>query len=193
MKNPLRVPAVGRFDFDDAVSFLQAKGVKVRNFGFPDGASLKGDKGAWVSLSPAGVIRAARARGFKSSFRGKPSGVIDPETGKVRGYMARSRANPKRLRVSAAALAKGAAQFKRFQGRPATRGARVSVPDPPAVVVYLGELVQVNYRTRKGKNGTVEYYHRFTKPLPILVSDPKGKHLYVVGGRFKITDRGIEK
>lgn len=61
-------------------------------------------------------------------------------------------------------------------------------------LVELGELVSVVYLTRKGGDGElVEYEHEFGrrgKGLPILAFNRSG--LFVAGGSYTITTRGIE-
>lgn len=62
----------------------------------------------------------------------------------------------------------------------------------PPVVVELGELVGLIYRSTKGSAGVpLTYIHRMEDP-PRLVSNPEGTQLYVVGGSYRITSRGIE-
>ena len=82
--------------------------------------------------------------------------------------------------------------YKRFMGRPADKRTFVQIPKPPRVGAVLGDLVQVSYQTRReGDTEAIEYYHRFTKPLPKLLTDPKGKRLFIAGGKHKVTERGI--
>ena len=62
----------------------------------------------------------------------------------------------------------------------------------PPIVVELGELVGVMYRSDKGRPGQpCTYIHRMEDP-PHLVSNVEGKQLYIVGGSYKVTPRGIE-
>ncbi len=62
----------------------------------------------------------------------------------------------------------------------------------PPVVVDLGELVGVIYRCDKEQAGRPQtYLHRMETP-PRLVSNVEGTQLYVVGGRYRVTARGIE-
>lgn len=62
----------------------------------------------------------------------------------------------------------------------------------PSLVMRVGELVELTYRSNKwDKNSrSVDYTHKFGKPLPVLVSDADG-NLYIVGGLYKITADGI--
>lgn len=62
----------------------------------------------------------------------------------------------------------------------------------PPVVVELGELVGLMYRSDKGQPGQSRtYIHRMEDP-PRLVSNIEGTQLYIVGGSYKVTPRGIE-
>lgn len=62
----------------------------------------------------------------------------------------------------------------------------------PPFVVDLGELVGVLYRSDKGRPGQPRtYIHRMEDP-PRLVSNIEGTQLYVVGGSYRVTPRGIE-
>jgi len=62
----------------------------------------------------------------------------------------------------------------------------------PPVVVELGELVGLMYRSDKGQPGQPRtYIHRMENP-PRLVSNIEGTQLYIVGGSYQITPQGIE-
>ena len=62
----------------------------------------------------------------------------------------------------------------------------------PSLVVKVGELVSLTYRSNKwDKNErSVDYTHKFKQSLPVLVSDADG-NLYIIGGNYKITSQGI--
>ncbi len=62
----------------------------------------------------------------------------------------------------------------------------------PPIVVELGELVGLIYRSDKGQPGQpLTYIHRMEDP-PRLVSNIEGTQLYVVGGSYRVTQQGIE-
>lgn len=61
----------------------------------------------------------------------------------------------------------------------------------PSTLVLLGELVEVVYRSDKWEGKKKLYVHKTKKPHPLLVTDPDGKSLYIVGGRVKVTGRGL--
>lgn len=82
--------------------------------------------------------------------------------------------------------------FKNFTGRDATHS-QVEKLDSANVAGYrLGEMVGVAYEaTRDGKRD--QYFHRFKKKArPQLVSRSDGKQLYIAGGDYHVTERGIE-
>jgi hypothetical protein len=62
----------------------------------------------------------------------------------------------------------------------------------PPVVVDLGELVGLIYRSDKGQPGQPRTYIHFMENPPRLVCDPEGTQLYVVGGSYRVTPQGIE-
>lgn len=62
----------------------------------------------------------------------------------------------------------------------------------PPLVVELGALVGVIYRSDKGQPGVpLTYIHRMEDP-PRLVSNVAGTQLYIVGGSYRVTAQGIE-
>jgi len=62
----------------------------------------------------------------------------------------------------------------------------------PPVVVELGELAGLIYRSDKWQPGTPRTYIHFMENPPRLVSSVTGKQLYIVGGDYRVTSRGIE-
>jgi hypothetical protein len=61
----------------------------------------------------------------------------------------------------------------------------------PPMVLDLGELVGVMYRSDKGQPGRPRtFIHRMEDP-PRLVSNIEGTQLYIVGGSYRVTHRGI--
>lgn len=62
----------------------------------------------------------------------------------------------------------------------------------PPVVVQLGELVGLIYRSDKGQPGEpCAYIHLMEEP-PLLTSNVEGTQLYLIGGHYRVTPRGIE-
>lgn len=66
-----------------------------------------------------------------------------------------------------------------------------SVPSVKAgALVVLGELVRVEYRTIKGGDGASTYFHDFgPKSRPTLAFNGSG--LFIAGGGYRVTERGI--
>jgi hypothetical protein len=62
----------------------------------------------------------------------------------------------------------------------------------PPVVVELGELVGLIYRSDKDQPGQPQTYIHFMEEPPRLVSNIEGKQLYIVGGSYRVTPQGIE-
>ena len=82
--------------------------------------------------------------------------------------------------------------FEEFTGHPGEVIGEIEIPDMPKTVWVLGELTAVCYEaTRDGI--TEQYMHEFNKKhRPLLCVAPDGKQLIVAGGRYKVTERGIE-
>jgi hypothetical protein len=62
----------------------------------------------------------------------------------------------------------------------------------PPVVVELGQLVGLIYRSDKGQPGRPCTYIHFMENPPRLVCNVAGTQLYLVGGSYRVTSRGIE-
>lgn len=88
-------------------------------------------------------------------------------------------------------IARAADLFERFTGMDAEEIGSVNVPEIPPVGVAVGTLDGVLYTTvRDGV--TEKYIHKFkAKDRPLLVVSPDGKSMFIVGGRYDFTERGI--
>lgn len=62
----------------------------------------------------------------------------------------------------------------------------------PPVVVELGELVGLIYRSDKWQSGHPRAYIHLMQDPPRLVSNVEGTQLYILGGSYRITEYGIE-
>jgi hypothetical protein len=62
----------------------------------------------------------------------------------------------------------------------------------PPIAVELGELVALIYRSDKEQPGSPKNYIHFMEEQPRLVSNIEGTQLYIVGGSYRVTPRGIE-
>ena len=70
-----------------------------------------------------------------------------------------------------------------------TRG--VLTPNKKAVLIVVGTLDFVGYTTRR--DGKVESYeHEFSETArPLLATSHDGQNVYILGGEYKFTSRGI--
>ena len=62
----------------------------------------------------------------------------------------------------------------------------------PHVLVKLGELRGLIYRSDKEQCGRPRTFIHFMETPPLLTCDPTGTQLYIVGGNYRVTPRGIE-
>jgi hypothetical protein len=62
----------------------------------------------------------------------------------------------------------------------------------PPVVVELGDLVGLIYRSDKRHAGQPRTYIHFMETAPRLVTNVEGTQLYIVGGSYRVTPQGIE-
>ncbi len=60
----------------------------------------------------------------------------------------------------------------------------------PKVMVDLGRLRGLIYTSDRGQP-LKTYIHFFEKPAH-LTCNPEGTHLYILGGNYRVTERGIE-
>jgi hypothetical protein len=85
------------------------------------------------------------------------------------------------------------ATYRRFHTLPPAgvrrRRCRRVMPD---VLVQLGELRGLIYSSDRTGCGQPQTYIHFMDAPPLLACDPRGTQLYIVGGSYRITTRGIE-
>ena len=62
----------------------------------------------------------------------------------------------------------------------------------PKVLVQLGELRGLIYSSDRGQRGRPRTFVHFLETPAALACDPSGRQLYVVGGNYRVTPRGIE-
>lgn len=98
--------------------------------------------------------------------------------------------------------AQAAALYQRFHGLPPDAVEYVDVGDArvPPVLVKLGTLKSLVYEpTGRSRRAGAQWEHQFGDygykfargREPILATDPRGKRLYILGGSFRVTARGI--
>ena len=56
----------------------------------------------------------------------------------------------------------------------------------------VGELRGLIYRARRAPGEAPQNYVHFFRRPPLLATDAGGQRLYVVGGQYRVTKRGIE-
>lgn len=81
--------------------------------------------------------------------------------------------------------------FQDFTGHAGEILGKVEFPAPPKSALVIGTLIDIGYVTvRDGK--TERYRHTFrAASRPLLCSSDDGKQLFIYGGRYNFTDRGI--
>jgi hypothetical protein len=83
------------------------------------------------------------------------------------------------------------ALFSTYSGRDAQSSTRRCIDRLiPAVLVDLGALRGIIYSRDHG--GATRTYIHFMDDPPRLTCDAQGRTLYVVGGSYRVTRRGIE-
>lgn len=81
--------------------------------------------------------------------------------------------------------------YERFSGHDPEEVGRVHIPEIPKVGVAIGDVDGILYTTVR--DGVEEkYIHKFHKrDKPLFVVSPDGKSLFLVGGNYTFTERGI--
>jgi len=93
--------------------------------------------------------------------------------------------------LKATQIRKAQALYKDFSGHEGNEYEMIEAPKLPAAVLVIGELEGVIYSTVR--DDTPErYIHKFkAKSRPMLCASPDGDQLFIIGGNFEFTDRGI--
>lgn len=88
-------------------------------------------------------------------------------------------------------LLRAAQLYENFTGDEAEEVARIKRPKIPAVLVCVGEVDILGYTTvREGR--TEKYAHEFKgKAKPLFCVTPDGAQIFLIGGEYDFTDRGI--
>lgn len=61
----------------------------------------------------------------------------------------------------------------------------------PQILVHVGRLKGLIYSSDKGDGRQKTYIHFMERP-PRLACNSRGDQLYILGGRYRVTSRGIE-
>jgi hypothetical protein len=81
--------------------------------------------------------------------------------------------------------------YKKFTGHNERKVVIVDAPDFPKAVLLIGAINAIEYDTVRD-DVPEKYRHRFNKKSrPTLVSSYDGKQLYILGGEYDFTERGI--
>lgn len=81
--------------------------------------------------------------------------------------------------------------YREFSGHDADEYEMVKKPIIPDVLTVIGELEGVIYSTVRDDEHE-RYVHRFRKgSRPLLAVNPDGDQLFIIGGKYLFTDRGI--
>lgn len=88
-------------------------------------------------------------------------------------------------------LRKAAALFTDFTGYDDPQVIKVKVDNRPKVMLLIGDVDGILYTT--SRDGQVEkYIHKFKRNArPQLLAAPDGKQLFLLGGAYDFTERGI--
>jgi hypothetical protein len=79
-------------------------------------------------------------------------------------------------------------------GRAPKRRFRAELSPTPRALAKLGNIEAITYSTTKGSTGHAHYEHEFGEEggrKPILAVDPRSNRLHIVGGDYRVEDRGI--
>lgn len=81
--------------------------------------------------------------------------------------------------------------IERFKGHDAEILGRIELPPIPPALAVIGECDGLLYTTvRDGQ--TEKYIHEFrARDKPLFAVSPDGLQIYIVGGRYLFTERGI--
>lgn len=80
--------------------------------------------------------------------------------------------------------------YEKFREQPAAKARKVRIRLPRAVAV-MGYCEFIGYSTTHAGEAKL-YKHKFAKgSRPLLCAGPNDNQLYLVGGRFRVTARGI--
>ena len=86
---------------------------------------------------------------------------------------------------------KAAMLYENFTGHGGEVIAKVPMPIMPKALAVIGEIDGIMYDTyRDGK--LEKYVHRFSKKArPLFCVSPDGSQIFLIGGSYKFTERGV--
>lgn len=155
-------------------------------------AQLQRD-GYGVKQAYAIAVTKARSAYLKRFPHGLPPyHLMTPEERAHRAKMKYGpKPNPAKRGAVDARIRAASKLYKEFSGHEAESAEMIDVPDLPEVGLAIGKCLGLLYETvRDGERE--QYIHRFKKSArPLLVSSFDGRQLYLLGGAYRFTERGI--
>lgn len=96
-----------------------------------------------------------------------------------------------RFRPASSEIEKAGDLYRRFTGHEPGEIGAVQLPAMPKTGIVVGTLDGLLYTTVR--DGVEEkYIHKFSKrSKPLFVVSPDGKQIFVIGGEYDFTERGI--
>jgi hypothetical protein len=106
---------------------------------------------------------------------------------------ARSKGRRVNRAPTSAQLEAGARTFRKWHAFPPERVETVAGPRTvPRLLVKLGTIPEIVYDSDKWSGKRTTYVHKTARGhAPMLCTDPEGRHLFIVGGRVRVTKRGL--
>lgn len=155
------------------------------------GAAQRRRRAVPTEAEAPGRERAARGAGAAASIAASPTGVAATSRD-VAACTTREGDRLEGPRALNREMSDAAVLYRRFSQLPARTCQRIAHPRVvPPVVVGLGHLVGLVYRSDKWVGRPRTYIHFMNDP-PRLVCDVTGRRLFVVGGSYRVTGKGIE-
>jgi hypothetical protein len=139
---------------------------------------------------------------FKRVVKTSPRGYVDAEgikyrvgTIDVKVHNVGTKKNPARkrslTRVPRALLGQAGRLFEDFTGDKSANVQRIKKPEIPEVLVAIGTIDGILYSTVRDHK-VERYIHKFVaKARPTFAVSPDGKQLFMLGGAYNFTERGI--
>lgn len=143
------------------------------------------------NVAIAAAHRSARDSYWKRYPQGYlPAWIYPPENGKRMQEPEKRQKNP--VPPSSLAQQRQAEDlYRQFTGHTELETVTIDKPVMPDVVLVVGDVDGILYTTvRDGK--TEKYIHKFKKNCrPLFCVAPDGKQLFMLGGSYDFTERGI--
>jgi len=153
------------------------------------------DAGFPYKRAIAEAMNAARCCYFKKHPQGAlPLSLAYPKTARLSAHYDAFgkplRHNPAARTYSTDAQ-KAARRYHAFTGHDDIQATKIRIPAMPKAVLTVGECDGILYTTIR--DGVQEsYIHKFAKgSRPLLCASPDGKRLFLLGGAYDFTERGI--